>query len=114
MWLYILFSIWFVIKFYKKITTAVYKGSERLDGKTVIVTGANSGMGSICWIWILESYTCFNYNDLGIGYVCAKDFAKRGARVVMVCRDMGKAVEAQFKITKETGNRNVNVCIKLH
>jgi NAD(P)-dependent dehydrogenase (short-subunit alcohol dehydrogenase family) len=49
-----------------------YTGKARLDGKTAIVTGSNTGIGK---------YT-------------ALDFVKRGARVIMACRDMGKAEEA--------------------
>lgn len=49
-----------------------YRGNARLDGKTAIVTGSNTGIGK---------YTVL-------------DFVKRGARVIMACRDIGKAEEA--------------------
>ncbi|RZC35106.1 adh short and/or KR domain containing protein [Asbolus verrucosus] len=58
-----------------------------LVGKTVIVTGANTG----------------------IGYEAALDFAKRGAKVILACRDEDRAQEARYKIVKETGNDNVVV-----
>ncbi|KAG8746046.1 hypothetical protein FRC12_014390 [Ceratobasidium sp. 428] len=58
-----------------------------LHGKTVITTGANSGIG-------LES---------------ARLLAGMGARVVLACRDEGKAQEAKEKIVAATGNTLVEV-----
>ncbi|KAJ9588743.1 hypothetical protein L9F63_017978 [Diploptera punctata] len=52
----------------------------RLDGKTAIVTGANCGIGQ---------YTAY-------------DFVKRGARVVIACRDLKKAEEAADEIRRDT------------
>jgi len=49
-----------------------YTGKARLDGKTAIITGSNTGIGK---------YT-------------ALDFVKRGAHVIMACRDTAKAEEA--------------------
>uniref|UniRef100_A0A7N8WRD3 Zgc:112332 n=1 Tax=Mastacembelus armatus TaxID=205130 RepID=A0A7N8WRD3_9TELE len=57
----------------------------RLDGKTVIITGANTG----------------------IGKETARDLARRGARIVMACRDLERAEEAQADILEDTGNENV-------
>ncbi|GJQ85484.1 hypothetical protein Trydic_g23074 [Trypoxylus dichotomus] len=53
-----------------------------LVGKTAIVTGSNTG----------------------IGYITALDFASRGARVILACRNEDKAKDAQRKIIKETNN----------
>ncbi|XP_063606922.1 retinol dehydrogenase 13-like [Penaeus indicus] len=58
------------------------RSKARLDGKTVVITGANTG----------------------IGKETARDLAKRGARVVMLCRDLDKARSAAEEINKETGS----------
>lgn len=44
---------------------------------------------------------------IGIGYETAEDFAKRGAKVILACRDPSKAEEAVTKIINATGNNNV-------
>jgi len=53
---------------------------RRLDGKTVVITGCNTGIGKIT----------------------AADMCRRGARVVMLCRDLTRAEPAAEDIRKET------------
>jgi len=50
-----------------------------LSGKTILVTGGNSG----------------------IGYEAARQFARKGAHVVLACRDVQKAQAARATITSE-------------
>ncbi|KAM7390201.1 hypothetical protein PAMA_008399 [Pampus argenteus] len=57
----------------------------RLDGKTVVITGANTGIGK----------------DTAI------DLAKRGAKIIMACRDVVKAEEAVKEVIQNSGNENV-------
>lgn len=58
------------------------RSKARLDGKTVVITGSNTG----------------------IGKETARDLSLRGARVVMLCRDLEKAKTAAEEIHKESGN----------
>lgn len=59
----------------------------QLNGKTVIITGANTG----------------------IGKETALDLAKRGARVILACRDVEKGNEVAVGIRVETHNPQVLV-----
>ncbi|XP_056306512.1 retinol dehydrogenase 12 [Danio aesculapii] len=62
-----------------------WSSDVRLDGKTAIVTGANTG----------------------IGKETVKDLANRGARVILACRDLVKAEQAASDISKDVENANV-------
>ncbi len=58
---------------------------DRIDGKTVIITGGNTG----------------------IGKVTALELARRGGRVIIACRDAKKGEAVVSEIQRETGNNSV-------
>ena len=64
-----------------------YKGSQTMEGKTVVITGANTG----------------------IGRETALELAKRKAKVIMACRDMKKCEESRRDIVLQSENKHV-VC----
>jgi retinol dehydrogenase-12 len=64
-----------------------YKSSKRMDNRVAIITGANTG----------------------IGYQTTLDFARRGAHVIMACKDMKDAEKAAEEIVKISQNDRVEV-----
>ncbi|XP_066515078.1 dehydrogenase/reductase SDR family member 13a.3 [Hoplias malabaricus] len=79
-----------VVVVYVMIYYTLFKGSRcrskaNLKGKTAVVTGSNTG----------------------IGKATALDLAKRGARVILACRNQEKAEAAVYDIRRESGNNEV-------
>lgn len=69
------FSFLFLLKVYAYITCGYFHDKVRMDGKTVIITGATGG----------------------IGFETAKEMAKRGAKVILACRNLETAKTAKGK-----------------
>ncbi|XP_048857469.1 dehydrogenase/reductase SDR family member 13-like isoform X2 [Brienomyrus brachyistius] len=75
----------YIIIYYNVIKCSTCKSTAVLKGKTAIVTGGNTG----------------------IGKTTALDLAKRGARVILACRNKRRAEAAVFDIRRESGNNEV-------
>ncbi|EDV34517.1 uncharacterized protein Dana_GF20918 [Drosophila ananassae] len=69
----------------KCIQGPIYRKANRIDGKVVIVTGCNTG----------------------IGKETALELAKRGARVYMACRDPGRCEATRLEIMKSSQNQQL-------
>lgn len=81
-----LFEICFVVDFGRKwIQGGQFYSNLRIDGKVVIVTGCNTG----------------------IGKETVLDLAARGAHIHMACRDYKRCEITRQEIIAKTGNHNV-------
>ncbi|XP_078040033.1 retinol dehydrogenase 14 isoform X1 [Augochlora pura] len=72
---------------YNQYTLGFCISNASMDGKTVLVTGCTSG----------------------IGKETARDMAKRGARLIMACRNVDEANNLKEQFVKETKNSNIVV-----
>ncbi|XP_068243153.1 retinol dehydrogenase 11-like isoform X2 [Palaemon carinicauda] len=81
------FVVLLIVRWYYRSRSGRCNSKEQLVGKTVIVTGASAG----------------------IGKEAAKEFASRGARVILACRNLIKARKVAAEIIGHTGNKDVVV-----
>lgn len=65
----------------------MYRKNTRIDGKVVIITGANAG----------------------IGKETALDLAKRGGKIYMACRNIKEGKIAMEDIKNKSGNGDVHL-----
>ncbi|CAH2059105.1 unnamed protein product, partial [Iphiclides podalirius] len=79
--------LFYALRLYARYTCGEYKGTEKMEGKTVIVTGCTSG----------------------IGKETARELAKRGAKVIMACRNVDVAERIKKELVAETNNANIVV-----
>lgn len=79
-----IFYLIFLFLCFRRTEHAMCESNASLEGKTVIVTGGNSGIGK-------ES---------------CRDFIKRGGRVIMACRSTWKGEDAKKDIENDTGIYN--------
>lgn len=75
------------LKLYAYLSCGVCKSQRKMNGKVVIVTGATSG----------------------IGKETARDLAKRGAKIILACRNVDKANETKDELIQSTENNNIVV-----
>lgn len=91
-WYPILFAITcgFIFGFRSYMKGCPNPSTEKMEGKTVIVTGANTG----------------------IGKQIALDMALRGAKVILACRDIEKGKAAADEIKEATNGKNEEIHVK--
>ncbi|XP_022918205.2 retinol dehydrogenase 14 [Onthophagus taurus] len=81
------FTLIALLKFYAYVTCGRFASNRKMNGKTVIITGATGG----------------------IGKETARDIAKRGAKLILACRNIENAEKVKDELIESTGNENIIV-----
>lgn len=84
--LFLLAGILIILNLVIRKSAKMCQSHGRLVGKLVVITGANSG----------------------IGYETAIDLARRGATIILACRDIPLANAAKRKILEDYGEGRIN------
>lgn len=77
--------------------------TDRMDGKIVLITGCNSGIGKFTAIELARRGSTIYFAQ------SIENFRFPGARIIMACRDRDRAEEALKFISKQSSNRSIDI-----